>query len=46
MEERINLDTQVKVAAAAEMSQSSVGRFLKGSVSPTLDNLEALAEVF
>lgn len=46
MEESFSLDTQVKVSKAADISQSSVGRFLKGSVSPTLDNLEAIANVF
>lgn len=46
MNERLNLDTQVKVSTAAGISQSTVGRFLKGTVSPTLDNIESLSEVF
>lgn len=40
------LDTQVKVAARASISQSTVGRLLRGEVYAQLSQVEALAEAF
>ncbi|WP_186169808.1 helix-turn-helix domain-containing protein [Burkholderia gladioli] len=40
------LDTQAKVAARAKISQSSVGRFLAGSVYAQLAQVETLAHLF
>jgi transcriptional regulator with XRE-family HTH domain len=40
------LDTQMKVAKAAGLAQSSIGRVLRGQTGITLDNLEAIASAF
>lgn len=43
---RPDLDTQVKVAQASGVAQTTVGRILRGTVSPTLDNVETIAAAF
>jgi transcriptional regulator with XRE-family HTH domain len=43
---RPDLDTQVKVAQASGVAQTTVGRILRGDVSPTLDNVENIANAF
>lgn len=46
MRDRVDLDTQQKVARRAGLAQSTVGRILRAEVSATLDNVEALAIAF
>lgn len=46
MAKRPDLDTQVKVAKAADVTQSSVGRCLHASNSATTDMLDSLAKAF
>jgi transcriptional regulator with XRE-family HTH domain len=46
MDANPGLDTQAKVAARAQISQSSVGRFLSGAVYAQLAQVETLAAVF
>lgn len=46
MEARTDLDTQVKIAKKAGVSQSTVGRILSREVHTSLDVLEAIAEAF
>jgi len=43
---RPDLDTQLKVADKSGVAQSTVGRILRGTVSPTLENVEAIAHAF
>ena len=43
---RLDLDTQAKVAARAQISQASVARILACKQSATLDSLDALARAF
>lgn len=44
MDLRPHLDTQAKLAVRAGVTQSTVGRILRGEVSPLLCNVEAVAE--
>jgi len=46
MAKRPDLDTQVKVAAAAKVTQSTVGRCLRASNSASLDIVDSLAKAF
>jgi transcriptional regulator with XRE-family HTH domain len=46
MEKTPALDTQVKLARRSGIAQSSVGRILRGDVSATIDNIEAIATAF
>jgi transcriptional regulator with XRE-family HTH domain len=46
MQSTVALDTQAKLSKAADMTQSSVGRFLKGEVAATLDAIEKLSDAF
>ncbi len=43
---RPDLDTQVKVADHSGVAQTTVGRILRGAVSPTLENVESIANAF
>jgi transcriptional regulator with XRE-family HTH domain len=43
---RPDLDTQVKLASAAHMSQTTVGRILNQKVSPTLEHVASIADAF
>lgn len=44
MDLRPSLNTQVKLSSKAGVTQSTVGRILRGEVSPLLSNVEAVAE--
>lgn len=46
MARRPDLDTQVKVARAADVTQSTVGRCLSASSAATVDLLDQLAKAF
>lgn len=46
METTPSLDTQVKLAKRAKIAQSTVGRILRRTAAPTLDNLESIAGAF
>lgn len=46
MAQRIDLDTQVKVAERSGIGQSSVQRILNGEVNPTLSVLDQIASAF
>ena len=46
MKARPDLDTQVKVANAAGLSQSTVGRVLAGEVNTNLDVVESLSSAY
>lgn len=43
---RPHLNTQVKLAAKAGVAQSTVGRILRGEVSPLLSHVESVAAAF
>lgn len=43
---RPDLDTQVKLASAARLSQTTVGRILNQKVSPTLEHVASIADAF
>jgi transcriptional regulator with XRE-family HTH domain len=43
---RPDLDTQVKLAARAQMSQTTIGRILNAKVSPTLGHVASIADAF
>lgn len=43
---RPDLDTQVKLANTAQMSQTTVGRILNQKVSPTLEHVASIADAF
>lgn len=43
---RPDLDTQVKLAAATQMSQTTIGRILNKKVSPTLEHVGSIADAF
>lgn len=40
------LDTQVKLATASGLAQSTIGRILRADVAVSIDNLEAIADAF
>jgi transcriptional regulator with XRE-family HTH domain len=46
MDETPSLDTQMKVAARADIAQSTVGRMLRAEVNPQLHQIEAIADAF
>lgn len=46
MDERLNLDTQAKLAKAADVSQSTINRILTLDQAATVDVLEKLARAF
>ncbi|WP_144409749.1 helix-turn-helix domain-containing protein [Cupriavidus basilensis] len=46
MAQRPDLDTQMKVADASGLGQTTIGRVLNGKVSATIDILEALGLAF
>lgn len=46
MSDRPDLDTQVKVAAAAGVSQTTMSRVLNAQTGVTIDNLESIAAAF
>lgn len=46
MAARPDLDTQVKLAAASGLTQTTIGRMLNRRASPMLENVAAIADVF
>jgi transcriptional regulator with XRE-family HTH domain len=46
MESTAHLNTQVKLAEASGLGQSTIGRILNGTVSATIDALQQIADAF